>query len=47
MYPGTSFTVRFTGNGKETETRGGQTTCLYYEAEATVGPDGTLTVKEN
>ena len=43
----TSFTVRFTENGKETETSAGQTTYLYYEAEATVAPDGTLTVKEN
>lgn len=42
-----TFTVRFTEDGKEVETNAGATTYLYYELEATVAPDGTMTVKAN
>lgn len=43
----TAFTLRFTEDGKETESNAGQTSIIYYEAEVTVGPDGTLTFEEN
>ena len=43
----TSFIVRFTEDGKETESSAGKTSYIYYEAKVTVGPDGTLTIEEN
>lgn len=43
----TSFVVRFTEDGKETESNAGQTSIIYYEARATVAPDGTITIEEN
>lgn len=43
----TSFIVRFTEDGKETETSAGKTSYIYYEAKATVEPDGTLSIEEN
>lgn len=42
----TTFEVRFTEDGKETEVNGGKTTYLYYEAEVRVNADGTLSVEE-
>ena len=42
----TSFIVRFTEDGKETETSGGQVTHLYYEAKILVNADGTITPEE-
>ena len=43
----TSFVVRFTEDGKETESSAGKTSYIYYEAEVTVEPDGTLSIEEN
>lgn len=43
----TRFTVRFTEDGKETESSAGQTSYIYYEAKATVNPDGSLILEEN
>lgn len=43
----TTFVVRFTEDGKETESSAGRTSTIYYEARATVEPDGTITIKEN
>lgn len=40
------FELRFTEDGKETETSGGETVHIYYENEFLVGPDGTLSVEE-
>ena len=41
------YIVRFTEDGKETESSAGKTSYIYYEAKVTVGPDGTLTIEEN
>lgn len=43
----TSFIVRFTEDGKETESSAGKTSYIYYEAKVTVEPDGTLSIEEN
>lgn len=43
----TSFIVRFTEDGKETESSAGKTTYIYYEGKVTVGADGTLSIEEN
>lgn len=43
----TSFVVRFTEDGKETESSAGKTSYIYYEAKVTVEPDGTLSIEEN
>lgn len=43
----TSFVVRFTEDGKETESSAGKTSYIYYEAEVTVEADGTLSIEEN
>ena len=42
----TTFDIRFTEDGKETEVNGGKVTYLYYEAEVQVNADGTLSVEE-
>lgn len=42
----TTFDIRFTEDGKETEVSGGKVTTLYYEAEVHVNADGTLSVEE-
>ena len=43
----TSFTVRFTEDGKETESSAGKTSIIYYEGKATVNPDGSLSIEDN
>lgn len=42
----TSFLIRFTENGKETESSAGKTSYIYYEGKVTVGPDGTCSAIE-
>ena len=39
--------VFVTEDGKETESSAGKTSYIYYEAEVTVEPDGTLSIEEN
>lgn len=41
------FVIRFTEDGKETESNAGQTFRIYYEAEVTVAPDGSLSISGN
>ena len=41
----TSFVVRFTEDGKETESSAGKTSYIYYEAQVTVGEDGQLSIE--
>lgn len=43
----TTFIVRFTEDGKETESSAGKTSYIYYEGKVTVGADGTLSIEEN
>jgi hypothetical protein len=43
----TSFTVRFTEDGKETESSAGKTSIIYYEGKATVNSDGSLSIEDN
>ena len=40
-----SFVVRFTEDGKETESSAGKTSYIYYEAQVTVGEDGQLSIE--
>ena len=42
-----SFTIRFTEDGKETESSAGKTSIIYYEGKATVNPDGSLSIEDN
>lgn len=41
----TIFRLSFTEDGKEYETSAGVTSIIYYEAEATVNPDGKLSLE--
>lgn len=43
----TTFTIRFTEDGKETESSAGKTSIIYYEGKATVNPDGSLSIEDN
>ena len=42
-----TFTIRFTEDGKETESSAGKTSIIYYEGKATVNPDGSLSIEDN
>ena len=37
--------IRFTEDGKETESSAGKTSYIYYEAQVTVGEDGQLSIE--
>lgn len=43
----TSLTLLFTEDGKETESSGGRTATIYYEATARVADDGSVVLEEN
>lgn len=43
----TSFVIRFTEDGKETESSAGKTSYIYYEGKVTVADDGSLSIEEN
>lgn len=43
----TTFIVRFTEDGKETESSAGKTAYIYYEGKVTVADDGSLSIEEN
>ncbi len=41
----TRFVMNFTEDGKEKVSSAGQTSLVYYQATASVAPDGTITVE--
>lgn len=43
----TTFDIRFTEDGKETESSGGKVTYVYYEGAVNVNEDGTLSIDLN